>query len=150
MYASALNSAVCLYCSNWVPFSWTRKKGLVFCLGTTCVDTQGHLFWEQPDAVDHPNVPGETSCSLTGSVYVQVRQNNKSQLLCNNQAGISILQSQWKHVYLLRFTLRMLIEIFQDDTTTSDLDLNACGNLWPNDSNQRTSDEAKLRLCKDA
>jgi len=151
MYASTLSSSTCAFCLNWVPFSWTRKKGLVFCLRTACPDTQGHLFWEHLDDNDRPiaSDAGASQRSMPGSIYMQLRQNNKSHWLCRNEAGIYIVSSQWKHVYLLRFTLRMLVEVLQGDSTTGDLDLNACGNLWPSKSNHRTSDEARLRLCEE-
>ncbi|KAF2818911.1 hypothetical protein CC86DRAFT_152298 [Ophiobolus disseminans] len=148
MHASTLSSATCRYCSNWVPFSWTRKKGLVFCLRTACLDTNGHIFWELPDAVEH-NAAATLPSLIPGYIHVQLRQNNKSQHLCDNKTGVSIVQSQWEHVYMLRFTLRMLTEILREGTTTGDPDLNACVNLWPNDSNQPPSDEARLRLCND-
>lgn len=148
MYACALGSTVCPFCPNWVPSSWRRRRGVVFCFATACPDTPGHLFLEQPD----PNTQSDGNDAGTGdhsseSIHVQRRQNNKSQLLCKNGAGISALQSQWKHVYHLRFTLRALVDVLWDDASTGDLGLNACGNLWPSDSNQRTTDEARLRLC---
>jgi hypothetical protein len=149
MYASALSSATCPFCFNWVPFSWTRKKGSVFCLGTACSDTPGHLFWEQP------NVTGASdqsqSCEVPeqnlDSIHLQLRQNNKSQPLCKQSAGVTVTQSQWKHVYMLQFTFEKLIEILLNDSGPSDLGLNACGNLWPNDSNRGTAGEGRLRLC---
>lgn len=141
MYASALSSAVCPFCSNWVPFSWTRKKGIVFCLGTACPDTQGHLFWEQPNCIEDSTLQNQSS------IYVQSRQNNKSQLLCQEGPGFEIKQSEWKHVYLIRFSFRSIVEILQEDLI-SGMGLNACKNLWPNASSASISGEGRLRFCE--
>jgi len=43
--------------------------------------------------------------------------------------------SEWKEVSLLRFILRNLIEVLQDDMDTKYLGLKASGNLWPSHSN---------------
>ncbi len=173
MYAYALTSAVCPFCSNWVPFSWTRKKGLVFCLGLACPDTQGHIFWEQEQspcnakntkanettatATGNQEAPtaeptGEAPATATaeqkpGSFYRQSRQNNKSQLLCHENRGISVRKSEWPHVYQLQFTLRVLVEMLKEDLTTGDLGLNACGNLWPNPESKAASGLQRLQLC---
>jgi hypothetical protein len=141
MYACALSSAACPFCAHWVPFSWTRKKGLVFCFEAACPDTPGHLFWEQPDTIR-----ASSEAEQEGRVHLQLRQNNTSRLLCENGAGLCITQGDRVHLFKLRFTFRTLIEALLDDTGTSDLGLNACGNLWPNDSNRRTIGESALRL----
>ncbi|KAF1850460.1 HET-domain-containing protein [Cucurbitaria berberidis CBS 394.84] len=150
MYACALSSAVCPFCSNWVPFSWTRKKGLVFCLGTSCPDTQCHLFWEQPESIENPNPDQQNLSTVSSSIYAQSRQNNKSQLLCEEGAGIEIKQSEWRHVYVLRFTFRSIVEMLQEDLTTSDLGLNACRNLWPHATSGQVSGQGPLRFCEKA
>ncbi|KAH8725616.1 heterokaryon incompatibility protein-domain-containing protein [Phaeosphaeriaceae sp. PMI808] len=149
LYTCTLSSAVCPFCSNWVPFSWTRKKGAVFCLGTICPDTPGHLFWEHTDekkgssAVDH----SLKSTPVSGSIHLQLRRNNKSKLLCEEGAGLSITQSQWKNIYLLRFSFQVLIEVLQEDSETGGLGLNACRNLWPSESDKASPEQARLKLC---
>jgi hypothetical protein len=149
MYACALSSVICPFCQNYTPSSWGRKKGVVFCLKTACPDTQGHIFWEQSNDADCTEMakPMVSKDPIHGLLHTQVRSNNRSQLLFNNGGGLSIIRSEWMHVYLLRFTLRGLIEVLQDDIATDDLGLRACGNLWPSDSNIATSGEAKLKLC---
>jgi hypothetical protein len=148
IYGCALSSAACPFCTHWVPFSWTRKKGLVFCLETTCPDTSGHIFWEKPDNVRSSGVVDDSSEPKPNSemVYLQLRQNNNSRLLCKNGAGLTIVQSQRTHMYKLRFTFRTLVEALLDDTGTSDLNLNACGKLWPNRQDQQESGKSKLRI----
>jgi hypothetical protein len=150
MFASALSSATCPFCFNWVPFSWTRREGLVFCLGTACPDTPGHLFWEQHSS-DNNTSEKLRSCNTSKqnlkSIHLQLRQNNKSQLLCKQGAGINIIQSEWKHMYLLQFTFEKLVETLLNDSGPGDLGLNACENLWSNESNRRISGEGRLRLC---
>jgi hypothetical protein len=141
MYACALNSAACPFCAHWLPFSWTRKRGLVFCFGTACRDTLGHFFWEQPDTIR-----ASSEVVRDGKIYLQLRQNNTSRLLCENGAGLHITQGDQVHMFKLRLNFRTLIEALLDDTGTSDLGLNACENLWPNDSNRRTTGESTLRV----
>ncbi|KAJ4364408.1 hypothetical protein N0V83_009002 [Neocucurbitaria cava] len=147
MYACSLSSAVCPFCSNWVPFSWTRKKGLLFCMGTACADTQGHLFWEQTTSAEDSSPREEKLPQTLSSIFVQARQNNKSQLLCREGAGIEIQQSEWRNVYLLRFTFRFLVEMLQVELTTTDRGLNACETLWPSASSGVGSGEGRLRFC---
>ncbi len=163
MYAYALTSAVCPFCSNWVPFSWTRKKGLVFCLGLACPDTQGHIFWEQEQspcnakntkadettatATGNQEAPTTAAEPNFGSFYGQSLQNNKSQPLCHENRGISVRKSEWPHVYQLQFTLRVLVDMLKEDLTTGDLGLNACGNLWPNPESKAASGLQRLQLC---
>ncbi|CAO2653524.1 Nn.00g029350.m01.CDS01 [Neocucurbitaria sp. VM-36] len=147
MYACPLSSAVCPFCSNWVPFSWTRKKGLLFCLGSACPDTQGHLFWEQSTSTEETHTDDQGSAQISASIFAQSRQNNKSQLLCIEGAGIEIKQSDWKHVYLLRFTFRSLVEILQEELTTTETGLNACKHLWPNASSSAATGDGRLRFC---
>jgi hypothetical protein len=105
MYAFALNSAICPSCWNWVPSSWKRKKGIVFCLSTVCPDTQGHVFWEQQETIESSSFIEHVSLQPQGPVHVQARQNNKSELLCEEGAGLNIKQTKWRDVYLLQFTL---------------------------------------------
>jgi hypothetical protein len=148
MYAFALNSATCPSCSNWVPFSWTRKKGIVFCLSNVCCDTQGHMFWEQQETTKSSSFAEQISLQPRGPVHLQARQNNKSQLLCEEGAGINIEQTEWRSVYLLQFTLRTLVDMLGEEYATSDLGLNACASMWPKASNVPVSGEGRLRFCK--
>jgi hypothetical protein len=148
MSASIINSAICPSCSNWVPSSWTRRKGIVFCLSTVCPDTQGHLFREQPQAKESPDSYGENSLKSMGVVHVQARQNNRSQLLCEEGAGLNIKKTEWRHVYLLQFTFRTLVEMLREEYATSDLGLNSCESMWPKASNIPASGEGRLRFCK--
>jgi hypothetical protein len=148
MCASALNSAVCPSCSNWVPFSWTRKKGIVFCLSTVCPDTQGHLFWERTEAPGSSALHDQSSLQSTNPVHVQARENNGSQLLCKEGAGLSIKSTEWENVYLLQFTLPTLVQMLQEEFATSDLGLNACKSMWPKVSYVPSSNEGRLRFCK--
>jgi hypothetical protein len=152
MYACALSSMICPFCQNYTPSSWGRKKGVVFCLKTACPDTQGHIFWEQSNEADCTESAKSVVSQdpIRGLLHTQVRSNNRSRPLYNNGNGLSIVRSEWMHVYLLRFTLRGLIEILQDDISTDDLGLRACGNLWLSDSYRGTSSEAKLKLCGEA
>jgi hypothetical protein len=149
MYACALSSAICPFCQNYTPSSWGRKKGVVFCLKTACPETQGHIFWEQGNDADCTvfSKAGISKDPIRGMLHTQLRSNNRSRLLFNDGGGLSIIRSEWMHVYLLRFALLGLIEVLQDDIATDDLGLRACGNLWPSDSNIATSGEAKLKLC---
>jgi hypothetical protein len=148
IYGCALSSAACSFCAHWVPFSWTRKRGLIFCLETTCPDTPGHIFWEQSDNIKNAGAVDDLCGQKPhlGMVYLQLRKNNNSRLLCKNGVGLSITQFQRLHMYKLRFTFRTLVEALLDDTGTSDLSLNTCGKLWPNDSNQQTSSESRLEI----
>jgi hypothetical protein len=148
MRASILNSVICPSCSNWVPSFWTRKKGWVFCLSTVCPDTHGHLFWEQPQADESSDSHGEDSLESAGLVHVQARQNNKSQFLCEEGAGLKIKQTEWRQVHLLQFTLCTLVEILREEYSTSDLGLNACESMWPKASNVPASGQGRLRFCK--
>lgn len=146
LFATSLNSAICPLCSNWVPFSWTRKKGLVFCLGIACPDTQGHLFWEQT-APQTSSTAGEDEPSQpSNTIHVQTRKTNKSQLLSHEGDGVEIKQSPWSQVYSLRFTFRALVELLKEDFTTHGLGLNACPNLWPNPKEDKIG-EARLQFC---
>jgi hypothetical protein len=148
MYGCGLSSAICSFCQNYTPSPWTRKKGVVFCLQTACPDTQGHIFLESKDSVRGSHTKPETAHQLTeGSLHTQLRRNNKSQILCENGSGVSVFPSEWKDVFLLRFTLRRLIEVLQDNMNAGDLGLNACGNLWPSISNPRSARKGRLRLC---
>jgi hypothetical protein len=122
-YACALNSAACPFCSNWVPFSWTKKTGVVSCLQTACPDTQGHLFLELPSDTESSDPSEERSSLVIGSIYTQLRQNNRSKLLCSEDAELPITKSIWKHIYTIRFTFRILVEILQDDIPAGDLGL---------------------------
>jgi hypothetical protein len=125
-----------------------KKKGVVFCLQSACPDTQDHLFLELPSNTENSDFAGERSSSVTGSIYTQLRQNNRSQLLCSDGAGLAITGTIWKHVYMPRFKSNTLVEILQGDKPAGDLDLNACENLWPiNARRGTTSDSSRLRLC---
>ncbi|KAH7371662.1 heterokaryon incompatibility protein-domain-containing protein [Pyrenochaeta sp. MPI-SDFR-AT-0127] len=146
VYSCALSSAVCPFCANWVPFSWTRKRGLLFCLGTACPDMQGHLYWEQYGNFESSNRQNESSAPSAGAMYAQFRSNNKSHLLCDEGAGVNIKQSEWNDVYLLRFTFRTFVEMLKEDFATNGLGLNACTNMWPNSSDGRIG-EGRLRFC---
>jgi hypothetical protein len=141
MYACTLSSTACPFCAHWVPFSWTRKKGLVFCFETACPDTPGHFFWEQSDTIAASN-----EAEQEGNIYLQLRKNNTSRLLCENGLGLCITQSDQVHMFKLWFTFRTFIEALLDDTGTSDLGLNACRNLWPTDSSRKTTGESTLRI----
>jgi hypothetical protein len=57
-------------------------------------------------------------------------------------------QSEWKDVYLVQFTLRILVEMLGEEYATSDLGLNACASMWPKASNVPVSCEGRLRFCK--
>lgn len=151
MYGSSIIPTGCPFCSNWVPSSWKKKKGLVFCLGTACSDTQGHIFWEHRKANEEQKLD---KCDTTladaedsALFHLQLRRNNKSQLLCREGAGLTVSRSAWNHVYSLQFTLRTLIEVLLYDPQTSDMGLNACGNLWPSATNTAIADEGRLKLC---
>lgn len=149
MYASALGPTGCPFCANWVPSSWKKMNGRVFCLCTTCPDTQGHIFWERKQQRDSAAlgdnfVEGEQTSDL---IHIQLRRNNKSQLLCKEGRGVSVARSEWTHVYLLQFTLRTLIALLLHDPEVGDMGLNACGNLWPSQANQGTAAEGRLGLC---
>ncbi|KAH7385518.1 heterokaryon incompatibility protein-domain-containing protein [Phaeosphaeria sp. MPI-PUGE-AT-0046c] len=149
MYALALGPTGCLFCSNWMPSSWKKKKGRIFCLGTACPDTQGHIFWEyieqgaEPDNVN----PDSGKKESTDLIHLQLRRNNKSQLLCQEGMGISITRSEWRDIYILQFTLHTLIELLLHNPEAGDMGLNACGNLWPSQANRGTAGEGRLRLC---
>jgi hypothetical protein len=149
MYAGDLSSKACSFCANWIPFSWTRRKGLVFCLASACPDAQGHIFLDRFDTavVPHTGETRESQAEGLNSIYLQQRQNNNSLLLCKNGNGLEITQSKWNYVYHLRFTLRTMLAVLKDDMTTGGLGLNNCGHLWPGDSKSRTSDDMRLRLC---
>lgn len=148
MYASAPGPTGCLFCSNWIPSSWKKKEGHVFCLGTACPDTQGHMFWER---IRQETKEDDGSPALekrtTDLIHLQLPRNNRSQLLCKEGTGVSITSSEWKGVYMLRFTLRTLIELLLHDPETGDMGLNACGNLWPSEANRGTAEGGRLRLC---
>jgi hypothetical protein len=149
MYGCGLSSVICPLCQNYTPSPWTRKKGVMFCLRTACPDTQGHIFLEFKDITRGADAvkPGTAHQLTEGSLHTQLRRNNNSKILCKNGAGLSISPSEWKDVFLLRFTLRRLIEVLQDNMDAGDLGLNACGNLWPSISNTQISREGRLRLC---
>lgn len=143
MYAYELKSAVCQGCHNWVPFSWTRKKGHVFCLSSNCGDLQGHLFLEHAASTKDGNEAPK------GFVYAQTRENNKSHPLCAEGEGIAFEKSEWQSVSLVRFTLPSLVEFLHKDLA-SDLGLNACLTLWPNPSSSRVTSGAFLRFSDTA
>jgi hypothetical protein len=148
MYGLILKSAVCPSCSNWVPFSWMRKKGIVFCFNTVCPDTQDHMFWERQETTESSSFIEQISLQPRGPVHVQARQNNKSQLLCEEGAGLNIKQTEWRDTYLLQFTLRTLVEMLGEEYATSDLGLNACERMWPKASRVPVSGEGRLSFCK--
>lgn len=152
MYAAALDRTVCQGCWNRVPTSWKNMKGRLFCLGMTCADTQGHVFWEHSNQQqDKSNTADKDTkkAEISDLIYIQTIRNNKSQLLCKEGAGLAITRSPWAHVYLLQFTLRTLIEFSLHNVEAGDMGLNACGNLWPTDTNPGTPEEGRLRLCDD-
>jgi hypothetical protein len=126
-------------------------NGRVFCLGTTCPDTQGHIFWERIQQKDStgPGGSGVEQEQTSDLIHLQLRRNNKSQLLCKEGTEVSVTRSEWNHVYLLQFTLRTLIEILLHDPEAGDMGLNACGNLWLSQANQGTAGEGRLRLCNE-
>ncbi|KAF1838901.1 HET-domain-containing protein [Decorospora gaudefroyi] len=153
MYACTLSSAVCYSCSNWVPLSWTRKKGVVFCLETACADTQGHIFWEhhqEPEAMASSTLDPHQQNSMHngGTVHVQVRDNNKSHHLCDQGAGLAIQTSEWTNVYRLQFSIPTLVAMLRKEFATSDRGLNACVCMWPKmNDGVPPAGEGRLRFC---
>lgn len=170
MLARTLQSAVCQSCSNWVPFSWTRKKGLVFCLGTNCADLQGHLFLEYTGHLSR-SIPtdsntnsnnsesNDTSTSLPSispdpciHVLAQHRETNKSTLLTSPStfpSAITFTPTPWSNIHLARFTFRGLVMILHRDLATSDLGLSACKNMWPVEGDEASGNSGTgLRFCE--
>ncbi|KAL6702460.1 hypothetical protein ACN47E_001830 [Coniothyrium glycines] len=148
MYGLALSSASCPSCGNWVPFSWTCKKGFVFCLSMACPDTQGHMFYEQQQTQEKT----EPECSRppAASTFIQERDNNKSHLLCDNDDGVEVCPSQWSKVYRIRFSFSALAKLLAAEFSTTGMGLNACPNLWPTSEKGPVAKEGRLHFCGEA
>jgi hypothetical protein len=143
IYVVALSSTACPFCAHWVPFSWTRKKGVVLCFETACPDTPGHLFWEPSDSIKTAD-----EVDKLDRIHLQLRQNNTSRLLCETGQRLYITKGEEVHMYKLRFTFRTFIEALLDDTGASDLGTNACRNLWPDESVRQTTGGLRLQIME--
>jgi hypothetical protein len=142
MYAIALSSTACQLCAHWMPFSWTRKKRVVLCFETACSDTPGHIFWEPPDTIETAD-----EVDKLDRIHLQLRQNNTSRLLCETGQRLYITKGEEVHMYM-RFTFRTFIEALLDDTGASDLGINACRNLWPDESVRQTTGGSRLQIME--
>jgi hypothetical protein len=89
IYVVALSSTACPFCAHWVPFSWTRKKGVVLCFETACPDTTGHLFWEPSDSIKTAD-----EVDKLDRIHLELRQNNTSRLLCETGQSSTPLKAK--------------------------------------------------------